>query len=120
MLSYEVLPRSEYRKATKLICVVGRMEALEKLKKDKRSLKSSLTKHLNELAVELSLEALKKEKITERLQDIERRRDELLELLDNLQALYKEKGETMNAASIEEEADGIVDCVDSKTSGVRF
>ena len=34
------------------------MEALEKLKKDKRSLKSSLTKYLNELAVE----APKKEK----------------------------------------------------------
>ena len=114
------MPRSEYRKATKIICVVGRMEALENLKRDKRSLKSSLTKYLNELAVELSLEAPKKEKITERLQDIENRRDELLELLDNLQALYKEKSETTNAASIEEEADGRVDRVDSKTSGARL
>ena len=64
------------------------MEDLEKLKKDKRSLKSSLTKYLNELAVELSLETPKKEKITERLQqevDIEKRRDELLEVLDNIQ-----------------------------------
>ena len=96
------------------------MEALEKLKKDKRSLKLSLTKYLNELAVELSLEAPKKEKITERLQDIEKRRDELLELLDNLQALYKEKSETTNAALIEEETDGIVDRVDSETSGARL
>ena len=46
---------------------------------EERSLKSSLTKYLNELAVEFSLEAPKKEKITERLQDIEKRRDELLE-----------------------------------------
>ena len=107
--------RSEHRKANKPICVVERMEALEKLKKDKRSLKSSLTKYLNELAVELSLEAPK-----ERLQDIEKRRDELLELLDNIQALYKEKSETKNAALIEEEADGIVDRVDSETSGARF
>ena len=61
--------------------------------------------------MELSLEAPNKERIAERLQDIEMRRDELLELLDNLQALYKEKNETMNAASIEEEADGIVDRV---------
>ena len=114
------LPRSEYRKATKLICVVGRMEALEKLKKDKWSLKSSLTKYLNELAVELSLEAPKKEKITERLQEIKNRRDELSELLDNLQALFKEKSETTNAASIEEEADGIVDRVDSETTGARL
>ena len=96
------------------------MEDLEKLKKDKRWLKSSLTKYLNETAVELSLEAPKKERITGRLQDTEKRWDELLELLDNLQALYKEKRETMNAASIEEEADGIVDCVDSETSGARL
>jgi len=51
------------------------------------------------------------------LQDIEKRRDELLELLDNLQALYKEMKETTNAASIEKEASGIVDRVDSETSG---
>ena len=37
------------------------MENLEKLKKDKRALKSSLNKCLNELAVELSLEAQKEE-----------------------------------------------------------
>ena len=70
--------------------------------------------------MELSLEAPKKERITERLQDIEKRRDELLELLDNLQALHKEKSETTNAALIEEEADGIVDRVDSETSGARL
>ena len=77
------------------------MEVLEKLRKDKWSLKSSLIKYLNELAVELSLEAPTKERITERLQNIEKRRDELPEPLDNVQALYKEKSETTNAASIE-------------------
>jgi len=46
--------------------------------------------------------------------------DQLLELLDNLQGLYKEKGETTNVALIEEEANGIVDCEDSKTNGARF
>ena len=45
----------------------------------------------------------------ERLQDIKNRRDELLEVLDNLQALYKEKSEATIVASIEVEADGIVD-----------
>ena len=114
------MPRSEHRKAIKLICVVERMEDLEKLKKDKRSLKSSLTKYLNELAVELSLETPKKERITERLQDIEKRRDELLEVLDNIQAVYKGKSEATNVASIEVEADGIVDRVDSETSGARL
>ena len=114
------MPHSEHRKAIKLICVVGKMEGLEKLKKDKRSLKSSLTKYLNELAVELSLETPKKERITERFQDIKKRRDELLEVLDNIQAVNKEKSEATNVASIEVEADGIVDRVDSETSGARL
>ena len=70
--------------------------------------------------MELSLETPKKEKITERLQDIEKRRDELLEVLDNIQAVNKEKSEATNVASIEVEADGIVDRVDSETSGARL
>ena len=94
------------------------MENLEKLKKDKPALKLSLTKCLNELAIELLLEA-QKERITERLQYVERRRDELLELLENLQALYKEKNEATNIASTEDEADGIVDSVDNEMSGAR-
>ena len=115
-----IWPSVEHRKANKFVCFVGNMETLEKLKKDKRSLKSSLTKYLNELAVELSLEAPKKERIAERLNDIEKRRDELLELLEKLQAVYKENNETTNVASIEEEADGIVDRVDSETRGARL
>jgi len=70
--------------------------------------------------VELSVEAPKSERIVDRLDDIEKRRDELLELQENLQALYKEKKETANEASIEEEADGIVDRVDSETRGARL
>ena len=85
------------------------MEDLEKLKKDKWALKSSLTKYLNDLAVELSLEMPKKGKIMERLQDIQKRQDELLELLDNLQTLYKEMNEAASLASVEEEDDSIVD-----------
>jgi len=63
--------------------------------------KSSLTKYLNDLAVELSPEAPKRERITVGLQDIEKRWYELLELLNNLQALYKKKSKTTNAASID-------------------
>lgn len=46
--------------------------------------------------------------------------DELLELLENLQVLYKENKETVNVASIEEEAEGIVDRVNSEMRGVRL
>jgi len=70
--------------------------------------------------MELSVEALKNERIVDRLNDIEKRRDKLLELLENLQALYKENKETANVASIEEEADGIVDRVNSETRGARL
>ena len=110
-------------KSKKFICIVGSMENLEKLKKDKRSLKSSLTKYLNKLALELLLESPKNERIVDRLNDIEKRRDELLELLENLQALYKESKEskeTANVASIEEEANGIMDRVDNETKGARL
>lgn len=100
-------------KLSEQICFVGSMETLEKLKKDKRSLKSSVTKYLNELAVELSLEAPNEERIVERLNDIERQRDELLELFENLQTLYKESKEMTNVASMDHEADDIVDRVDS-------
>ena len=93
----EILPRVLTPKSKKFICTVGSMENLEKLKKDKRLLKSSLTKYLNELAVELSP---KNKRIVERLNDIEKRRDELLELLENLQALYKESKETRGECSV--------------------
>ncbi|PFX18797.1 hypothetical protein AWC38_SpisGene16829 [Stylophora pistillata] len=72
------------------------------------------------VAVELSLEAPNKERIVERLKDIERRRDALLELLENLQTLYKESKEMMNVASMDQEADDIVDRVDSETRGARL
>jgi len=48
------------------------------------------------------------------------KRDEFLELLDNLQGLYKEKRETTNVAWIEGEANGILHCADSKMSGARL
>jgi len=75
---------------------------------------------MNKLAVELTLEVPKKERIAERLNDIEKWRDELLELLEKLQAMYKENKEMTSVASIEEEADGIVDRVDSETRGARL
>lgn len=49
-------------------------EKIEQLKKEKRTVKSILTKHLNELAAELSTKTPKKENITERLRDIDKRR----------------------------------------------
>ena len=60
---------------------------IEELKKEKRTLKTSITKLLSELAAELSTKTPNKESVTAKLQDIDKRRDELLELLDSLQTL---------------------------------
>ena len=57
---------------------------IEELKKEKRTLKTSITKLLNELAAELSTKTPNKENVTAKLKDIEKRQDELLELLDLL------------------------------------
>ena len=55
---------------------------IEELKKEKRTLKTSITKLLNESAAELSTQTPNKENVTAKLQDNNKRRDELLELLD--------------------------------------
>ena len=63
---------------------------IEKLKEEKRSLKTSITKLLNELTAQLLTKTPNKENVTEKLQDTDKRRDELLELLESLQTLHGE------------------------------
>ena len=55
---------------------------IEELKKEKRTLKTSITKVLNELAPKLLTKMPNKENVMAKLQDTDMRRDELLELLD--------------------------------------
>ena len=58
---------------------------IEELKKEKRTLKTSITKLLNVLAAELSTKTPNKENVKEKLQDIDMRRVHgLLDLLDSL------------------------------------
>ena len=78
---------------------------IEELKKEKRTLTTSIKKVLNELAVELLTKTPNKENVTAKLQDIEKRRDELLELLNSLQTLYGENKHALLAASAGDEAD---------------
>ena len=86
------------------------MDALEKLKKD-----NQIYERVSGGIITVSIKERKFCRGCKTLKG-----DQLLELLDNLQGLYKEKGEITNVALIEEEANGIVDCADSKTSGARF
>ena len=78
---------------------------IEELKKEKRTPTTSITKVLNELAAELSTKTPNRENVTAKLQDIEKRRDELLELLNSLQTLYGENKHALLAASTGDEAD---------------
>ena len=87
---------------------------IEEIKKEKRTLKTSITKLLNELAAELQTKTTNKENIT-RLQDISKGRDELFELLDSLQTWYRENKHASLVVSTGGEADKMVDRVDNET-----
>ena len=89
---------------------------IEELKKEKRTLKTSITKLLNELAAELSTKTPNKENVTAKLQDIDKRRDELLKLLPSLQTLYGENKHASLAASTGDDADKMIDRVDNELS----
>ena len=89
---------------------------IEELKKETRTLKTSITKLLNELAAELSTKTPNKENVTAKLQDIDKRRDELLELLPSLQTLYGENKHASLAASTGDDADKMIDRVDNELS----
>ena len=93
---------------------------IEELKKEKRTLTTSITKVLNELAAELSTKTPNKENVTAKLQDIDKRRDELLELLDSLQTLYGDNKHASLAASTGDEADKMIDRVDNETKEARL
>ena len=93
---------------------------IEELKKEKRTLKTSIMKLLDQLAVELSTKTPNKENVTAKLQDIDKRRDELLGLMDSLQTLYGEDTHASPAASTGDEADKMIDRVDNETKKARF
>ena len=93
---------------------------IEELKKEKRTLKTSITKVLNELAAKLLTKTPNKENVMAKLQDTDMRRDELLELLDSLQTLYGENTHASLGASTGDEADKMIDRVDNEKKEARL
>ena len=77
-------------------------------------------KLLDELEAELSTKTPNKENVTAKLQDIDKRRHEFLELMDLLQALYGEDKLTSLAASKGDETDKMIDRVDNETKKARL
>ena len=77
-------------------------------------------KLLDELAPELSTKTPNKENVTAKLQDIDKRRHEFLELMDSLQTLYGEDKLASLAASTGDVADKMIDRVDNETKKARL
>ena len=78
-------------------------------------------KLLDELAAELSAKTPNKENVTAKLQDIDKRRHEFLELMDSLQTLFGEDIKLPSlAASTNDEADKMTDRVDNETKKARL
>ena len=77
-------------------------------------------KLLDELAAELSTKTPNKENVTAKLQDIDKRRHEFLELMDSLQTLYEEDKLASLAASTGDVADKMIDRVDNETKKARL
>ena len=61
-----------------------------------------------------------KENVTEKLQDCDKRRDELLELLESLQILHGGNKHVSLAASTGDEVDKMIDCVDNETKEAQL
>ena len=93
---------------------------IEELKKEKRTLKTSITKVLNELAAKLLTKTPNKENVMAKLQDTDMRRDELLELWDSIQTLYGENKQASLGASTGDEADKMIDRVDNEKLGFSY
>ena len=90
------------------------------VKEGKRTLKTSITKLLNELAAELSTKTPNKENVTAKIQNNDKRREELLELLDSFQTFYGDNKHASLAASTGAEADKMIDRVDNETKEARL
>ena len=93
---------------------------IEKLKEEKRTLKTSVMKLLNELAVQLLTKTSNKENVMEKLKDTNKRWDELLELLESLQTLHRENKHVSLAASTGDEVDKMIDRVDNETKEAQL
>lgn len=61
-----------------------------------------------------------KENVTEKLQDCDKRRDELLELLESLQTLHGQNKHVSLAPSTGDEVDKMIDRVDNEKKDARL
>ena len=95
------------------------MEAIKSLKESKRTLKSAITKALNDLAVRLAVKEPDCAQISASLEHIEAKKEEALAIMRDLEIEYEKLKKTADAEKTSDEADALVDRVDNDTNTAR-
>lgn len=95
------------------------MEAIKSLKESKRTLKSAITKTLNDLAVRLAVKEPDCAQISTSLEHIEAKKEEALAIMRDLEKEYEKLKKTADAEKMSDEADALVDRVDNDTNTAR-
>ena len=95
------------------------MEAIKSLKESKRTLKSAITKALNDLAVRLAVKEPDCAQISASLEHIEAKKEEALAIMRDLEIEYEKLKKTAEAEKTSDEADALVDRVDNDTNTAR-
>ena len=95
------------------------MEAIKSLKESKRTLKSAITKALNDLAVRLAVKEPDCAQISVSLEHIEGKKEEALAIMRDLEIEYEKLKKTAEAEKTSDEADALVDRVDNDTNTAR-
>ena len=95
------------------------MEAIKSLKESKRTLKSAITKALNDLAVRLAVKEPDCAQISASLEHIEAKKEEALAIMLDLEIEYEKLKKTADAEKTSDEADAFVDRVDNDTNTAR-
>lgn len=95
------------------------MEAIKSLKESKRTLKSAITKTLNDLAVRLAVKEPDCAQISASLEHIEAKKGEALAIMQDLEIEYEKLKKTADAEKTSDEADALVDRVDNDTNTAR-
>ena len=95
------------------------MEAIKSLKESKRTLKSAITKALNDLAVRLAVKEPDCAQISASLEHIEAKKEEALAIMRDLEIEYEKLKKTADAEKTSDEADALVNRVDNDTNTAR-
>lgn len=94
-------------------------ECIQSWKSEKRSAKSRMTRLLNHMAAMILDGGSEPSEIKDLLLRIDEQKEETLDIMNKLEKVYMEKSDQVNATKVSDEADALVDQVDSETGSAR-